>query len=235
MATLIHERVGLARAGRNPTVIRRLPAGWVVIGDVQYLKGYCLFLADPVVESLEDLPLDKRVEFLRELAVVGEAVRAATGAGRMNYSILGNKDHALHAHLHPRYPDEPAELRAGPPWGYKARPPVPLDLARDKALMDGIGQALDDLCRRHGIPCAGRRCRPRPIESDTDTRMQWNVLSNWWLLFGLWGGAQTLAVVLKEHSRATFFEILVISLIAGVLFGLLPVLYIVAFYALRAL
>ena len=154
MATLIHERVAMARQGKNPTVIRHLPSGWVVIGDVQYLKGYCLFLADPVVEHLEDLPLDHRIEFLRELALVGEAVRQATSAWRMNYSILGNKDDALHAHLHPRYLTEPEELRNGPPWGYKSRPPVPLNLREDKPLMDRIGQTLDNLCSRHGIPCA---------------------------------------------------------------------------------
>ena len=41
----------MARKGRNPYVICRMPSGWLVIGDVQPLPGYCVLLADPVVES----------------------------------------------------------------------------------------------------------------------------------------------------------------------------------------
>ena len=50
----IAERVALARGGRNPYVIARLPSGWAVMGDVQFLPGYCLLLADPVVPSIND-------------------------------------------------------------------------------------------------------------------------------------------------------------------------------------
>ncbi len=62
MANLIHERVAMAREGKNPFVIARLKSGWVVIGDVQPLEGYCLLLADPVVKDLNSLsePDDKR-------------------------------------------------------------------------------------------------------------------------------------------------------------------------------
>lgn len=45
----------MARAGTNPYVICRMRSGWLVIGDVQPLPGYCLLLADPVVPSLNDL------------------------------------------------------------------------------------------------------------------------------------------------------------------------------------
>ncbi len=33
------DRVGAALAGTNPTVLRRLSAGFAVIGDVQHLAG----------------------------------------------------------------------------------------------------------------------------------------------------------------------------------------------------
>jgi len=156
MSTLIHERVALARDGRNPATIRRLPSGWVVIGDVQYLKGYCLLLADPVVEHLETLPMSKRIEFLRDVSILGEAVGRVTKGWRLNYSILGNRDHALHAHVHPRYLDEPDGLCFGPPWAYKTRPVVPLDLETAQPLMKSIGEALDDLCARYGVTCSPR-------------------------------------------------------------------------------
>jgi hypothetical protein len=48
---LIGDRVELARRGANDTVICRLPSGWAVVGDVQFLTGYCLLLADTVVPA----------------------------------------------------------------------------------------------------------------------------------------------------------------------------------------
>jgi hypothetical protein len=36
------DRVGSALRGGNPTVLRRMTAGFAVIGDVQFLPGYCL-------------------------------------------------------------------------------------------------------------------------------------------------------------------------------------------------
>jgi hypothetical protein len=52
---LIHERVEAARAGTNPTVVCRVPSGWVVLGDNQLVRGYCIPLSDPVVPDLNSL------------------------------------------------------------------------------------------------------------------------------------------------------------------------------------
>ena len=64
MPTLVHERVEAARAGTNPTVIYRMPSGWAVLCDVQYLRGYSLLLPDPVVPDLNALDKQKRAEYL---------------------------------------------------------------------------------------------------------------------------------------------------------------------------
>lgn len=45
MANLIEQRVEMARNGQNPYVICKMKSGWLVIGDVQPLPGYCVFLA----------------------------------------------------------------------------------------------------------------------------------------------------------------------------------------------
>src|SRR6476659_1813348 len=55
VTNLIVERVEMARRGQNPYVICRLKSGWLVIGDVQPLPGYCVLLAVPVIESLNAL------------------------------------------------------------------------------------------------------------------------------------------------------------------------------------
>lgn len=59
---LIADRGELARRGANDAVTCRLPSGWAVIGDVQFLPGYCLLLADPVVASLNDLDDARRAD-----------------------------------------------------------------------------------------------------------------------------------------------------------------------------
>ena len=116
MPTLIHRRVADARAGANPTVIGRMPSGWAVLGDFQFFRGYSLLLADPVVPDLNALGPGERAQFLGDMARLGDAVKEATGAARVNYEILGNSEPALHAHLFPRRSDEPGEQRRRPAW-----------------------------------------------------------------------------------------------------------------------
>lgn len=115
---LITERVEMARAGRNDKVICRMSSGWAVIGDVQFLPGYCLLLPDPVVPSLNDLSPAERARFMQDMATVGDAILAVTQAVRINYEILGNSEPELHAHIFPRYPGEPEDKRRRPVWFY---------------------------------------------------------------------------------------------------------------------
>ncbi|CAN5920805.1 hypothetical protein BH23ACT10_BH23ACT10_12640 [soil metagenome] len=117
-ATMIHERVALARAARNPYVIARVASGWAVLADHQFLRGYCLLLPDPVVAHLTDLDSDARAAYLLDMARIGDALHAVTDTSRVNYEILGNLVPALHAHIIPRYTDEPPERLAGPVWWY---------------------------------------------------------------------------------------------------------------------
>jgi hypothetical protein len=89
---LIADSVAAARAGTNPSVIARLPSGWAVIGDVQFLPGYCLLLGDPVVPSLNDLSCQARAQFLEDMVRIGDAILKSTDSFRINYEILGNAE-----------------------------------------------------------------------------------------------------------------------------------------------
>ncbi len=122
---LIMERVALARNGANDKVICRMPSGWAVMGDVQFLPGYCLLLPDPVVASLNDLDAEARAVYLLDMARIGDAVLQATGAVRMNYEILGNSEPELHCHIFPRYASEPEDKRKMPAWFYDWKNAVP--------------------------------------------------------------------------------------------------------------
>ena len=117
MTTSIHRRVDALRAGDDPTFVARLASGWAVLGERQVLPGYCLLLPDPVVPTLNALQGVAREAFLADMAALGDAVLAVTRAVRINYAIFGNLDPALHAHVIPRYHDEPAGLQDGPALG----------------------------------------------------------------------------------------------------------------------
>lgn len=121
-----------------------MPSGWAVLGDAQFLRGYSLLLSDPVVPNLNALGKAQRQQFLYDMSVIGDALLEVTGAFLVNYEILGNSDAALHAHIFPRYQDEPEERRKGPVWLYEReiRNSKPFVLARDKPLMEQLLAAI---------------------------------------------------------------------------------------------
>lgn len=139
---MIADRVDLARRGANDTVICRLPSGWAVLGDVQFLPGYCLLLADPVVASLNDLDGARRAEFLRDMARIGDAILRTTAAERINYEILGNSEPELHAHVFPRYATEPQNLRRRPAWFYDWTAGPQYDPETHAGMRDALRAAL---------------------------------------------------------------------------------------------
>ncbi|MBW1597485.1 diadenosine tetraphosphate hydrolase [Streptomyces sp. JJ38] len=149
-----NDRIGSALRGENPTVLRRLDAGFAAIGDVQFLPGYSVLLTDdPAVQRLSDLPRSRRLAFLSDMDRLGEAVeRACRGLDpafrRVNLEILGNTDGFLHAHVWPRFEWEPAERVSLPVWLY------PRDRWSDEryalgerhdAVREAIGEELDRL------------------------------------------------------------------------------------------
>ena len=140
------DRIGSAERGENPMVIARMRSGFAVVGDTQFLPGYCLLLAAPQVSSLEDLSPADRAVYLDDMGRLGAAVNAACAPRRINYSIYGNTDAFLHAHVFPRYAWEPAERIPGPVWLYPREnwsdPAMAYDAARHRALRAKIAEAL---------------------------------------------------------------------------------------------
>lgn len=144
VSTLIHQRVDDCRKGRNPKAIARVSSGWVVLGDVQFLRGYSLLLPDPVVRDLNALDRAGREAYLYEMSVVGDALMKITDAHRINYEILGNTEGALHAHIFPRYRSEPEELRRIPVWSYDWENALPFDPDRDRELIDSMASFISN-------------------------------------------------------------------------------------------
>ena len=144
MPTLVHRRVTAAREGTNPNVIATMASGFAVLGDFQFFRGYSLLLPDPVVDDLNALTAPSRTQFLDDMVRLGDALIEVTGAVRMNYSILGNPEPALHAHLFPRLAEEPDEYRFGPAWNAPWNLPASaFDEDRDGPLMQRIAELLE--------------------------------------------------------------------------------------------
>jgi diadenosine tetraphosphate (Ap4A) HIT family hydrolase len=139
----------LAEKRRRRPPLAVMCSGIVVIGDTQFLPGYSLLLREPRVGRLEDLPLSEREIFLKEMAMLGEAVQIACSPRRVNYSIYGNTDAFLHAHVYPRYDWEPAERVARPVWTYPEEnwnnPLMEYDEQKHGTLREQISAALKRL------------------------------------------------------------------------------------------
>jgi diadenosine tetraphosphate (Ap4A) HIT family hydrolase len=143
--TAIHAQVIAAREGRDPRVIARLFSGWAVFGERQIVRGYALLLPDPVVPNLNALGARERIAFLSDMSRLGDALLKVTGAARINYAIFGNQDPALHAHVIPRYLDEPESLRTQQPWAYDWSAAPLFDRGTAQELADSLLRELTRL------------------------------------------------------------------------------------------
>jgi catechol 2,3-dioxygenase-like lactoylglutathione lyase family enzyme/diadenosine tetraphosphate (Ap4A) HIT family hydrolase len=144
--TAIHRMVEACRAGAEPALVARMESGWAVMGQRQVLAGYCLLVPDPVVPHLNALSAPGRDRFLSDLGALGDAVLSATKALRINYAIFGNLEPALHAHVHPRFADEPEAMRTSNPWAYDWTSAPAFDLAVHSQLRDSIRRHLGAEC-----------------------------------------------------------------------------------------
>lgn len=96
----------------------KMKSGYALMGNIQFLPGYCILSADPEVKSLNDLNMQQRSDFLLDMSLLGDAIMAVCNPVRINYGILANSHPLLHAHLFPRYDWEPEEMQKRNVWRY---------------------------------------------------------------------------------------------------------------------
>jgi diadenosine tetraphosphate (Ap4A) HIT family hydrolase len=146
-------RLEAALKGENPTVVTRLESGFVVLSDSQMLPGYCVLLAYPMVESLEALPFAKRLTFLQDMTLLGQAIQEVYKADRINHGIFANYDPFFHAHVWARYAYEVEERRKHPVWVYPWEelyaPEVMFDLAKHNDVKLKLAARLQELVEEH--------------------------------------------------------------------------------------
>ncbi|MFZ2060377.1 MAG: HIT family protein, partial [Candidatus Binatus sp.] len=103
--------IGRIKAGAFPDFIAELKSCYVILGDQQFYRGYCVLFAKLHATELYLMPADTARLLSDEMRLVAEAIAAVVQPWKMNYECLGNSEPHVHWHLLPRSKNEPEELR----------------------------------------------------------------------------------------------------------------------------
>lgn len=76
----------------------------------QTYRGRCVVAYRAHVNELFELPAEELALFMRDVSLAAKAIKATTGAAKINYGAYSDKLPHLHVHLVPKYVD-------GPSWG----------------------------------------------------------------------------------------------------------------------
>ncbi len=102
------------KAGGLRDFIAELNGCYVILGDQQFYRGYCVLLAKVHATELYLMPADAARILFDEMRLVADAIAAVVKPWKMNYECLGNSEPHVHWHLLPRY--ETDAMRGGPVW-----------------------------------------------------------------------------------------------------------------------
>ena len=106
--------IAAIRAGAFADFVAELPSSYMILGDAQFYRGYCILFAKRHATEMYLMPPDEAHALFDEVRLAAEAIAAVTRPWKMNYECLGNTEAHVHWHLFPRY--ESDELRFGPVW-----------------------------------------------------------------------------------------------------------------------
>jgi len=125
------------RAGNFPDLVAELPRSWLILGDAQFYRGYCVLFAKRHVTELHLMPRGEAHELLDELLAAGRAIASVVNPLKLNYECLGNQEPHVHWHVFPRVAADALHLQ--PIW---VRPEnerkVSLEDSERRALIAGL-------------------------------------------------------------------------------------------------
>jgi len=121
--------------------ICELPASVLGLYDDDRFPGRCILVYKEHREEFESLDPAEVQKFMQDVQRAARAIRAATGADRMNFAVLGNAVPHLHAHLIPRiHEGDPVPNKS--PWNHPD-PAGSLEPTVREQLMRAIQVELD--------------------------------------------------------------------------------------------
>ena len=129
------------KGGTFRDFIAELKSCYVILGDQQFYRGYCVLLAKLHATELYLMPADAARVLFDEMRLAAEAIAAVVKPWKMNYECLGNSEPHVHWHLLPRY--ETDEMRHGPIWlRPESERKAPLDENNRRALIGSLRHQL---------------------------------------------------------------------------------------------
>jgi len=131
------------KAGSFRDFVAELNASYVILGDQQFYRGYCVLISKIHATELYLMPADSARTLFDEVRLCAEAIAKIVKPWKMNYSCLGNSVPHVHWHLFPRFANESDELRRRPVWlRPEAERKVSLDDNDRRALIGSLRQQL---------------------------------------------------------------------------------------------
>lgn len=124
----------------QPQPIAQLRVTTLAFYDDARFPGRVVLVLGEHAESIEDLPAPVAGDLARDVRQAAAAVRAASGARRINYAAFGNVVPHIHVHLIPRHGDWETAPRATA-WDHP-EPERPLPSAEVDRLTAAIRSAL---------------------------------------------------------------------------------------------
>lgn len=109
-------RVEELRERKNAHLIYEFKHSYLVLGDHQFFKAYCVLIFKRHERELHDLASLEQQQLFTELMQAGLAINQAYTPWKMNYSCYGNQVPHIHWHLFPRYEEDPDRLLH--PWAH---------------------------------------------------------------------------------------------------------------------
>ena len=113
---IICDRLELIKEGSFAPFVHEFESSYLVIGEHQYFKGYCVLHHKECIEDISDINGEKQEIYFRELMTAGKVIKDFFKAKRINYSCLGNVVSHLHFHIFPRYEEELNAKKKKDPW-----------------------------------------------------------------------------------------------------------------------
>jgi len=106
--------IGRIESGSFGDLIAELPRSWLILGDAQFYRGYCVLFAKRHIREMHLMPRGEAHELLDELIAVGKTLERVVRPLKLNYECLGNQEPHVHWHIFPRYAEDP--MRLAPVW-----------------------------------------------------------------------------------------------------------------------
>lgn len=108
------ERIKLTATGKYPFLIHEFPHSYLMLGEHQFFKGYCVLVSKAHYKEMTDMPSGMQAEMFQEMMKVSSVLQKHFQPAKMNTCSLGNVVPHVHWHFFPRYSDDPQFK--DPPW-----------------------------------------------------------------------------------------------------------------------